>query len=63
MVLRHTLRGHTDFVMSLAFSPDGSRLVSASRDRTLKVWELARLDYRPWHSQGPPRNDSSKPAR
>ncbi len=34
-------------VMSLAFSPDGSRLASGSRDRTLKVWDLARLVQRP----------------
>jgi WD40 repeat protein/energy-coupling factor transporter ATP-binding protein EcfA2 len=34
------LAGHTDVVNDLAFSPDGSRLVSGSHDRTAIVWEL-----------------------
>ncbi len=34
-----TLDGLTDPVTSVCFSPDGARLASASRDRTLKVWD------------------------
>ena len=34
-----TLAGHTDAIYALAFSPDGTRLVSGSRDRTLRVWD------------------------
>ena len=32
--------GHTDFVNALAITRDGGRLVSGSRDRTIKLWNL-----------------------
>ncbi|KIJ94468.1 hypothetical protein K443DRAFT_12101 [Laccaria amethystina LaAM-08-1] len=32
------LRGHTDFVNSVAFSLDGTRIVSGSQDRTVRIW-------------------------
>ena len=35
------LRGHAGYVPSIAFSPDGTRLVSASSDHTLKLWDTA----------------------
>ena len=33
----HTLKGHTDFVFLAVFSPDGTRIVTASHDRMMKV--------------------------
>jgi WD40 repeat protein len=35
-----TLKGHTAAVNSLAFSPDGQKLVSGSDDRTVNLWKL-----------------------
>ena len=34
------LRGHTNDIFALAFSPDGRRLVSASRDKTARIWNV-----------------------
>ena len=38
--LLSTLAGHTDSVLSLAFSPDGKTLASASRDGSIKWWNV-----------------------
>ena len=34
----HRLQGHNGDVSCLIFSPDGSRLFSGSRDKTVRVW-------------------------
>lgn len=39
----HLLIGHTDNVEAIQFSADGQRLVSASRDKTVKVWDVSTL--------------------
>ena len=56
--LLRTLEGHSKRVISLAFSPDGQRLASASYDNTIKLWDvktgllLRTLTGRPGHMMG-----------
>lgn len=46
-VVSGLFKGHRDFVRSVAFSPDGMRVVSGSKDKTVMAWnlELEILNY------------------
>ena len=38
-MLSEKTNAHSHWVMSVAFSPDGTKIVSGSRDETIKVWD------------------------
>jgi WD40 repeat protein/serine/threonine protein kinase len=40
-----TYRGHNDWVWSVAWSPDGKRIASASGDKTAQVWDALDGDH------------------
>jgi WD40 repeat protein len=42
-MLSEKTNAHSNWVMSVAFPPDGTKIVSGSRDGTIKVWDLGAL--------------------
>lgn len=32
------LKGHFDCITCLSFSPDGNKIVTGSKDKTIKIW-------------------------
>ena len=43
-LLSEKTNAHSSSVMSVAFSPDGTKIVSGSFDQTIKVWESGALE-------------------
>jgi WD40 repeat protein len=42
-MLSEKTNAHSGTVYSVAFSPDGTKIVSGSADKTIKVWDLGAL--------------------
>jgi WD40 repeat protein len=38
-MLSEKTNAHSGYIRSVAFSPDGTKIVSGSDDRTIKVWD------------------------
>ena len=38
-MLSEKTKAHSHFIRSVAFSPDGTKIVSGSDDQTIKVWD------------------------
>ena len=39
-LLSEKTNAHSNYITSVAFSPDGTKIVSGSCDKTIKVWDM-----------------------
>ena len=39
-LLSEKTKAHSDYITSVVFSPDGTKIVSGSNDERIKVWDL-----------------------
>ena len=39
-LLSEKTNAHSDIIRSVSFSPDGTKIVSGSDDKTIKVWDM-----------------------
>ena len=44
-LLSDKTNAHSDWVKAVAFSPDGTKIVSGSDDGTLKVWNIVIINW------------------
>ena len=43
-LLSEKKRAHSNVITSVVFSPDGTKIVSGSSDKTIKVWDSGALE-------------------
>jgi WD40 repeat protein len=48
VALKYSLKGHTNFINALAFSPDSKVLATGSGDRTVRLWDTQTGELKRW---------------
>ena len=43
-LLSEKVNAHSNYITSVVFSPDGTKIVSGSYDQTIKVWDFGALE-------------------
>ena len=51
-LLSEKTNAHSDTINSVAFSPDGTKIVSGSDDQTIKVWDSGAPESSKWSLLG-----------
>ncbi len=45
VVCLKTLEGHSNLVTSVSYSPDGTKIISGSDDKTIKIWDANKGEH------------------